>query len=231
MSRILVVDDETAITRLLSAILGRGDFDTVTAADARSALALLDRGGINAMIVDLGLPDMDGMELIAAIRARSSVPILVVTARHETSEKIAALDLGADDYVTKPFDGDELLARLRAALRRGGTRRQGDGRMDFGPISIDVARHQVTRNGVPVTLTPREFAVLRALVEADGRVLTHAALLERVWGRAHVGDVDYLRVVVRALRLKLEEEPAAPTLIRNEPGVGYRLSEPQAVRG
>ncbi|HEX7710173.1 MAG TPA: response regulator transcription factor [Sphingomonadaceae bacterium] len=226
MSRVLAVDDEPAIRRLLAAILTRGGHEAATAANAREALALLARGGIDAVLLDLGLPDRDGIELVGAIRAESQVPIIVVTARSDVSEKIAALDLGADDYVTKPFDADELLARLRSALRRAES--NGEARpesVEFGPIAIDRARHEARLNGAPVALTPKEFAVLETLTEAGGRVLTHAAILERVWGKAHVADVDYLRVAIRALRLKLEADPSAPRLIRNEPAIGYRLAD------
>jgi len=226
MSRVLTVDDEPAILRLLAAILARGGHEAIQAATGREALALLGRGGIDAVLLDLGLPDRDGIELVGAIRAGSPVPIIVVTARSDVAEKIAALDLGADDYVTKPFDADELLARLRSALRRAeaaGTVRPEA--IEFGPIAVNRGRHQATLYGRPVALTPKEFAVLEALAEAGGRVLTHAAILERVWGKAHLADVDYLRVVIRALRLKLEQDPSAPKLIRNEPAIGYRLAD------
>lgn len=225
MTTILIIDDEPAIRRLVSAIVERGGYTPVAAGTARDALGLLARGGIDAAIVDLGLPDRDGIELIAAMRGRSAMPILVLTARDATEEKVAALDLGADDYITKPFDGDELLARLRSALRRAGRPVPTDGPLQHGTISIDLGRHQVTRDGAPIALTPREFAVLQVLAEAGGRLVTHPDLLRRVWGQAHVEDVDYLRVVVRALRLKLEADPSAPTLIRNEPGIGYRLAD------
>ena len=223
MSRVLVVDDEPAIQRLLGAILARGGHEAVEAATGAAALAALGRGGLDAVLLDLGLPDRDGIELVGAIRAGSPIPIIVVTARSDTSEKIAALDLGADDYVTKPFDADELLARLRSALRRA-----DKGATDVlvhGPIALDRARHEVKIRGGKVALTPKEFAVLAMLTEAGGRVLTHAAILERVWGKAHLADVDYLRVAIRALRLKIEQDPSVPRLIRNEPAIGYRLSD------
>lgn len=224
MSRILAVDDEPAILRLLGVVVARGGHEMVPAATAREAMAALAHGGIDAVLLDLGLPDRDGIELIAAIRAISAIPVIVLTARSDTAEKIAALDLGADDYVTKPFDGDELLARLRSALRRAGSAAPADRPLVHGPLALDLARHQLTRGGQPVALTPREFEVLRALIGAGGRILTHAALLEQVWGKAHVDDVEYLRVVIRALRLKLEDNPASPALILNEPGIGYRLA-------
>jgi two-component system KDP operon response regulator KdpE len=222
--RILAVDDEPAILRLLGAILARGGYDVTTAADARAAKAALGHGGIDAVILDLGLPDQDGLEVIAAIRASSGVPLIVVTARSEISEKIAALDLGADDYVTKPFDGDELLARLRSAIRRGGPLAHSENLITHGPVAMDIARHEVMVAGRQVALTPKEFAVLRELVEGAGRILTHATLLERVWGKAHLGDIDYLRVVIRSLRLKIEADPSQPQNIRNEPGIGYRVT-------
>ena len=224
MSRILCVDDEGAILRLLGRVLARDGHEAVGVADARGALAAVRAGGIDAVLLDLGLPDRDGQELIPAIRALAEVPVIVVSARGDVEEKVAALDLGAADYVTKPFDGDELLARLRAALRKAGHGTRADGLIVHGPVRIDVARHQVQVAERPVALTPKEFAVLQALAEAGGRILTHAALLEAIWGKAHRDDVEYLRVVVRALRLKIEADPAQPTLILNEPGIGYRLA-------
>lgn len=224
MSSVLIVDDEAAIRRLLEAILSRAGHDVIAAPNAASALSALDRGNVDVILLDLGLPDRDGLEVIAAVRQRSAIPIIVLTARHETAEKISALDLGADDYVTKPFDSDELLARLRSALRRSGTAMTGDDEhLEFGPVRMDLARHEVRCNDASVALTPREYAVLKALLQASGRILTHAAILEQVWGKAHVESVDYLRVVIRALRLKLEADPSDPRLIRNEPGIGYRL--------
>jgi two-component system KDP operon response regulator KdpE len=226
VSRVLVVDDEPAIQRLLAAILARGGYEPVAASNAREAMAQFASGGIDAVLLDLGLPDRDGIELVGAIRATSQLPLIVVTARTDISEKIAALDLGADDYVTKPFDADELLARLRAALRRAESAGAANGdRVEFGAIAIDRARREVIVGDKPVSLTPKEFAVLEALTEAGGRVLTHATILERVWGKAHLGDVDYLRVVIRSLRLKLENDPSSPKLIRNEPAIGYRLTD------
>lgn len=225
MSRILAIDDEPAIQRLLSAIVARGGHEAVAAVDGAAALGALGREAIDAVLLDLGLPDRDGLELIVAIRAISAAPIIVVTARSDVAEKIAALDLGADDYVTKPFDGEELLARLRTVIRR--TRAQGetDETIRFGPVVMDTARHTLSVEGADVHLTPREFAVLQALVEARGRILTHSSLLETVWGKAHIADVDYLRVAIRSLRQKIEADPGAPRLIRNEPGIGYRLCD------
>ncbi|MBC2667755.1 response regulator transcription factor [Novosphingobium piscinae] len=225
MSRVLAVDDEPAILRLLGVVLARDGHQLVTAGTARDALAALGAGpgAIEAVLLDLGLPDRDGLELLTMIRAQTTVPVIVLSARSEVTEKVAALDLGAADYVTKPFDGDELLARLRVALRGSGTTAPRGGVLVHGPIRLDAARHEVFIADRPVSLTPREFAVLEVLVAAGGRILTHAALLETVWGKAHRDDVEYLRVVIRALRLKLEDDPGQPRLIRNEPGIGYRL--------
>ncbi len=224
MSRILCIDDEPAILRLLAVVLAADGHEAVTAANGRDALSIARRDEISAVLLDLGLPDRDGLELIPALRAVRPVPILVISARADVAEKVSALDLGASDYITKPFDGEEVRARLRAALRLSGTANVRGGELRHGPIHMDTERHEANVAGRRLSLTPKEYAVLKALVEAGGRVLTHAALLERVWGKAHKGDVEYLRVAVRALRLKIEDDPSQPAIIRNEPGVGYRLS-------
>lgn len=223
MNRILCIDDEPAILRLLTVVLASDGHEVVTATSGREALAIVGRGEIDAVLLDLGLPDRDGLELIAAIRSLAPAPILVVSARSDVAEKVTALDLGACDYVTKPFDGDEVRARVRAALRSSSPADTTDGVLRYGPIRMNPERHEAEISGRPLALTPKEYAVLQALVEAGGRILTHAALLERVWGKAHRDDVEYLRVAVRALRLKIEVDPSRPAIIRNEPGVGYRL--------
>lgn len=223
MSRVLIVDDEPAIVRLLTGIATRGGHDVETAASGRAAIKIAARGRIDAVLLDMGLPDLDGIEVIAAIRVHSNVPIIIVTARGDVSEKVTALDLGADDYITKPFDGDELLARLRSALRRGAGRPVDDPILRHGVIAIDPERREVTVRDEAVTLTPKEFAVLELLVAAGGRVLTHRHILQAVWGPAHHDDIEYLRVVIRALRLKIEVDPSRPALIRNEPAIGYRI--------
>lgn len=221
---ILVVDDEPGIRRLVAAVLARGGYAAQQAADARSALTLAEQRPA-AAIVDLGLPDRDGLELVALFAARG-LPTLVLSARLDTADKVAALDLGAEDYLTKPFDGDELLARLRAMLRRDGRREGGSGGsvLGFGAFRIDPAFHRATLDGRVLDLTPREFALLAALVGAGGRVLTHRTLLVDLWGIAHANDVEYLRVAIRALRRKIEAEPSRPSLILNEPGIGYRVA-------
>lgn len=220
---ILVVDDEPAIRRLLGATLKRAGYAPVEAESARMALSLADIAHPVAAFVDLGLPDRDGLELIQPLARSGTCPVIVVSARDNPSEKIDALDLGADDYVTKPFDTDELLARLRAALRR---RAQGDSRslvLRAGEIEIDLANRRVMRAQHEIRLTPKEWGFLAELARHPGKVLTHVQLLRAVWGPAHEDDVAYLRVTARALRLKLETDPAQPKLIRNEPAVGYRL--------
>lgn len=223
MSRILCIDDELAILRLLDVVLKHDGHEAVAVTTGRAAMDAVAKGGIDAVLLDLGLPDRDGLELISAIRGVSQAPIIVVSARGDVTEKVAALDLGAADFVTKPFDGDELRARLRAALRRG-TAATAGAELCYGPIRMLLDRHEAEVAGRSVSLTPKEYSVLQVLVEAGGRVLTHAALLERVWGKAHRSDVEYLRVAVRALRLKIEADPSQPALIRNEPGIGYRLA-------
>lgn len=222
MSRVLCIDDEPAILRLLAVVLEHDGHEVLSAASALDAMALLARGGIDAVLLDLGLPDRDGLELIASIKAQAPVSIIVVSARGDVAEKVAALDLGAADYVTKPFDGEELRARLRVALRKGPAS-PNSGVLVHGPIRMIPDRHEADIAGQPVALTPKEYAVLKVLVEAGGRIMTHATLLERVWGKAHRNDVEYLRVAVRALRLKIETDPSQPAIIRNEPGIGYRL--------
>jgi two-component system KDP operon response regulator KdpE len=221
---ILVVDDELHIRRLICAALSRSGYAPLEAEDARTALHMAQTHDLSAAFVDLGLPDRDGLELVDQLARKGDMAILVVSARDATADKIAALDLGADDFVTKPFDTDELLARLRAALRRHGGRSSGDGPITVGEIDVDEAAHLVRKAGVAVHLTPKEFAVLALLARHQGRVVTHAQLLRTVWGPAHESDLEYLRVTARNLRLKLEADPARPVLIRNEPGIGYRLT-------
>lgn len=223
MSRVLCIDDEPSILRLLAVVLAPDGHEVVPAANGREGLAALGRGLIDAVLLDLGLPDRDGLELIGAIRAVSPAPIIVVSARGEVAEKVTALDLGAADYVTKPFDGEELRARLRAVLRQGANAGSVDAVIEHGAIRIVPSRHQAFVNGREVTLTRKEFAVLQVLAQAAGRIQTHATLLETVWGKAHRSDVEYLRVTVRAIRRKIEHDPSQPQILRNEPGIGYRL--------
>ena len=223
---ILVVDDETQIRVLLRTTLARAGYRVVEAATARAALTAVDIDKPDAVLLDLGLPDRDGLELLPLILARSAAPVLIVSARADTEQKVAGLDLGATDYVTKPFDTEELLARLRSALRQGLTRDGGQAAVVAGGVAIDLEAGLVKRDGAEVHLTPREYAVLAALARYPGRIVTHRDLLTKVWGPGYRDNVEYLRVVMRNLRLKLEADPARPALLANELGVGYRLRLP-----
>ena len=221
--KVLIVEDEPQIRLLLKTTLSRAGYQALEAGDAREALNAKSIDKPDLILLDLGLPDRDGLELVAALRAEPRSALIVVSARDQTEQKVAALDLGADDYVTKPFDIEELLARVRASLRQrlaSETERQI---VESGAISIDLYSRIVRRDGSEVHVTPKEWDLLEELAKRAGRVLTHAFLLRSVWGPAHVGQTEYLRVAIRALRQKLESEPAQPKLIVNEPGVGYRL--------
>ncbi len=222
-AKILVVDDDAAIRRLLARTLDRAGYAVVEAADARAALNALAIDHPDLVLLDLGLPDRDGLELLPILVRPPGPAVIVLTAREATDEKVTALDLGADDYITKPFDTEELLARVRSALRRAARAAAERVVVGFGDAAIDLVERRVTRSGDEVRLTPKEYALLAELARHPGRVLTHHHLLRAVWGPAHLDDVEYLRVTMRGLRLKLEADPAAPSLLRNEPGVGYRL--------
>lgn len=225
-ARILVVEDDPHIRRLVRAALQRAGHAVSEAASAREGLSLLDIEKPDAVLLDLGLPDRDGIELIQIIRARSAAGVIVISAREDTAEKVAALDLGADDYLTKPFDTEELLARIRTLLRHRQSGEAGQTRVVLGDVEIDLARRRILRASTEVHVTPKEYDVLAALARYPDRVISHAQLLRNVWGPAQEQRVDYLRIIVRNLRQKLEADPAQPRLITNEPGVGYRLRVP-----
>ena len=227
-ARILVVDDEPQILRFLKPSLTAAGYDVISAANGKEALAAAATRSPDAILLDLGLPDMDGKEVIRELRTWSKTPILVLSARDRESEKIAALDLGADDYVTKPFGIGELTARLRAALRHAAQRAAEQTQIEAGPLDIDILAHRVTRDGEPIKLTPKEFDLLAVLVRNAGRVLTHRQILTAVWGPAHTEDLQYLRVFIGQLRQKLEASPDTPQLIITEPGIGYRLQAGQS---
>lgn len=222
--KIVIVDDEVAIRRLLRAALERAGYKVIDASTAREALSSLDIDRPDAVLLDLGLPDREGLELVPLI-VKSGAALLVVSAREATQEKVAALDLGADDYVTKPFDTDEVLARLRRALRQRVSGDAGD-IVRIDGLEIDLLARRVRRGGSDIHLTPKEYAVLAELAKHPGRVLTHAHLLRSVWGPAHEEHVEYLRVTARGLRTKIEEDSSRPTIVKTEPGVGYRLADP-----
>ena len=223
-ARILVVDDERQILRALEMKLRGAGYEVDTAATARDALAQAAMRPPEAVILDLLLPDGSGTEVCRELRTWSAAPILVLSAVGEETEKIAALDAGADDYVTKPFSGDELLARLRAALRRTGP--SIDPVVEVGELRIDRDKRSVTMAGRAITLTPTEYDLLRLLAENEGKLLTHPAILRAVWGPAYREESNYLHVYVSHLRRKIEPDPARPRYILNQPGVGYRLVSP-----
>jgi len=223
--RILVVDDEPQIHRFLTPALEAAGYEPVRVENGTDALREIARRAPDAVVLDLGLPDMDGKELLTKARAFYAGPILILSARDREVEKIDALDLGADDYIEKPFGVGELLARLRVALRHRIQREGAEPVVRAGELEVDLVRRLVSRGGEPVRLSPKEYDLLAALIEGQGRVLTHRQLLTAVWGPAHAHDVQYLRVFVGQLRQKLEADPAQPRHIRTEPGVGYRFME------
>jgi two-component system, OmpR family, KDP operon response regulator KdpE len=227
---VLVVDDEPPIRRFLRTSLAASGYHIVEAADAEGALRMLTAEKPNLVILDLGLPDRSGLELIDEIRKTLTVPILVLSARHDERSKVEALDRGADDYVSKPFGMEELMARLRAALRHAFHAQGEEPVFVSGDLMVDLVRRRVTRGGDEVKLSPKEFELLRHLVTHAGKVLTHRHLLREVWGPAQVDEVQYLRVFIRGLRHKLEPDPTRPTHILTELGVGYRLQLPPEQR-
>ncbi len=220
---VLVVDDEPHIRRLMRGALERAGYAVIEAGGARSALERIGEQVPDVVLLDLGLPDRDGMELVQLLRQRTNAAVLVVSARDTTEEKVAALDLGAIDYVTKPFDTEELLARIRVALRSRITAEGGRAEVTSGNVRIDLVERRVTRGGEEVHLTPKEYGVVAELARHPGRVITHEKLLAAVWASDYERHIEYLRVVVRNIRQKLEDDPARPAVIVNELGVGYRL--------
>lgn len=219
---ILVVDDEPAIRRLLHSSLARADYHVIEAGTARDAMTSLQIDKPAVVLLDLGLPDRDGLELIPVMKG-TGVAVIVISARDATDQKVAALDLGADDYVSKPFDSEEVLARIRTALRHRLAHETGTPVVRGGDIEIDLMARLVRRAGEEIHLTPKEYGFLAELAKTPGRVVTHSQLLRAVWGPGHDSDVEYLRVAARGIRRKLEDDPSLPVFIRNEPGVGYRL--------
>jgi two-component system, OmpR family, KDP operon response regulator KdpE len=221
--RVLVVDDEPQIHRVLRPALNACGYDVLEALTGREALKMIAAAAPDAIILDLGLPDIDGKEVLTQARSFSKTPILILSARDREADKIAALDAGADDYVEKPFGIGELLARLRAALRHAS---HGDielTKVETGGLCLDLSKHIVTKNGEPVKLTPKEYDVLTTLARHAGRLLTHRQILTAVWGPAHQEDTQYLRVFIGQLRGKIEDDASAPQIIVTEPGVGYRF--------
>lgn len=221
--RVLVVEDEAQIRRFLAITLGSAGFAVDEAARGREGIEKAATSAPDVVVLDLGLPDLDGKAVVSAIREWSQVPILILSVRDSEAEKIAALDAGADDYVTKPFAAGELMARMRALMR---SRRPAEAErpaVTVGPLSIDLARRAVTLDGAEVKLTRKEYDVLALLARFQGRLVTHRQLLTTVWGPAHVEDTHYLRIAVGHVRDKLGDDAADPKFILTEPGVGYRL--------
>ena len=222
MTRVLVIDDEAPILRALRINLTARKFEVSTAADGASGLAAMARDRPDVLILDLGLPDMDGTEVIKGVRGWTSTPIIVLSAWGQESQKVAALDAGADDYVTKPFGMDELLARLRAAVRRASPAPEAPV-VTTDDFTVDLADKRVTRGGQDVRLTPTEWQLLEVLVRLAGRLVTQRQLLAEVWGPGYQNEAHYLRVYVANLRRKLEPDPSAPRHLLTEPGIGYRF--------
>lgn len=220
--RILVIDDEPQIHRFLGPALDAAGYEPIRADTAADGLREIARQAPDAVVLDLGLPDLDGKEALIKARAFYAGPIVILSARDKETEKIDALDQGADDYVEKPFGVGELLARLRVALRRQLTSDGVERVVTAGDLAVDLMKRLVTRAGAPVRLSPREYDVLAQLIRGNGKVVTHRQLLTAIWGAAHAEDVQYLRVFVGQLRQKIEPDPGEPRLILTEPGVGYR---------
>ncbi|WP_374309331.1 response regulator [Dongia sp.] len=229
--KILIIDDEPAIRRFLKSSLIAHGFEIVEAETGRAGLAALVRGGFDLVVVDLGLPDIDGHELVRTIRQQSPVPIIVLSVRDDETGKVAALDGGADDYVTKPFGIDEFMARVRAALRHRLQQQGQTANLRVGDLVIDVLGREVKMRGESIKLSRREFDLLVYLAEHAGKVVTHQQALNHVWGPGHAEYIEYLRVYVRQLRQKMESDPQHPKVILTIPGVGYRLNAPDADNG
>ena len=223
--RILIVDDEAAIRRFLKTALGTQGYVVSEAEDGKAALELASRNSFDLIVLDLGMPGMDGFEVLSHLRETgSAVPVIVLSVRSDEAGKVRALDIGADDYVTKPFGIEELLARIRTALRHRLAQEGEKPVFKSGDLAVDLVRRIVTIRGEEVKLTPREYDLLRLLVAHAGKVLTHRFILNEVWGTET--DVQYLRIYIRTLRQKLEADPEQPKLILTEQGVGYRLRAP-----
>ena len=222
---VLVVEDDTSIAQFVCASLSASGLRPITATTAAQALEEARERGPRLVIVDLGLPDLDGVELIARLRARSTTPILVLSARIQEAQKVAALDAGADDYLTKPFGVGELLARVRAMLRRAAIGPVPAPLVQVGGLALDRETHELRLDGAPVHLSPLEFRLLERLAQAQGKVVTHRQLLADVWGTEQVDQLHYLRIYMGHLRAKIEANPAEPRYLLTELGVGYRLAD------
>jgi two-component system, OmpR family, response regulator RegX3 len=224
MTRVLVVEDEESFSDALSYLLRREGYEVEIAESGPDALSLFDRGGADLVLLDLMLPGLSGTEVCRELRNRSKVPIIMVTARDTEVDKVVGLELGADDYVTKPFSSRELVARVRAVLRRGNEPDESvTGTVDAGPVRMDVERHVVSVDGLPVNLPLKEFDLLELLLRNAGRVLTRGQLIDRVWGSDYVGDTKTLDVHVKRLRAKIEPDPGNPKYLLTVRGLGYKF--------
>ena len=223
MTFVHVVDDDPAMRRTLSINLRARDYDVETAGDGRSALQIVDERLPDVILVDLGLPDLDGVSVLTRLRSFTRVPVIVVSARSESDDKVEALDLGADDYITKPFSIEELMARVRAASRRGG-REEPDLVVEVGDLRLDLTDSRATRDGEEVHLTPTEWRIVEVLARRRGRLVRQSELLTAVWGPAYDTQTNYLRVHMASIRRKLEADPGRPVLFLTEPGMGYRFT-------
>ncbi|MBU6242710.1 MAG: response regulator transcription factor [Acidobacteria bacterium] len=225
MVRILIVEDESSFSEALEFLLSKEGFAIVTAANGTDAITKFDQGGIDLVLLDLMIPEVSGTEVCRQIRTKSKVPIIMLTAKDSEVDKVVGLELGADDYVTKPYSTRELVARIRAVLRRNsGESAIGDiGTMTLGPVRMDTDRHQVSVNGVNISLPLKEFELLEFLMRNSGRVLTRVQLIDRVWGSDYVGDTKTLDVHIKRLRAKIEVDPANPVFIQTVRGLGYKL--------
>jgi len=222
---ILLIEDEPQMRRFLRITLQGRSYRLIEAAGGVEGLTEAATRNPDVVLLDLGLPDIDGLEVTKRLREWSSVPIIVISAREQEDDKIMALDAGADDYLTKPFGAGELLARIRAALRRSASRQEGgqEAIFSFGSLTVDLLKREVLLDGKEVHLTPIEYKLLSVLVKHAGKVITHSQLLKEVWGAAYAGQTHYLRIYMAQLRHKLEADPARPRFFINEPGIGYRL--------
>ena len=223
--RVLIVDDEPNILATVAPLLRARGYEPYTAMTGRAALEILDRDRPDLVVLDLGLPDLDGVEVCRIIREQSAISIIVLSARGAEEDKVRALDAGADDYVTKPFGAEELLARVRAALRRADSPSPTSGPIVRGNLVIDRERFRVLRDDEEVRLTPKEFELLTFLAQHPGRVLTHRTILKAIWGPNAVDQPEHLRVLVGSLRKKIERDPSSPKYILTEPWVGYRFTD------
>ena len=224
-TQVLVVDDEAAILRFLKPALEANGYEMASAGSVAEATKRIAAESPDIVLLDLGLPDGDGKDVIRRAREWSDVPIIVLSARERETEKIEALDLGADDYINKPFNVGEMLARMRTALRHRLQRKAEIPLLRVGNLEVDAVRHRATRAGAEIKLTPKEFELLSFLARHAGRVVTHKQILTAVWGPAHTEDTQYLRVYVGQLRQKIEEHADDPRIILTEPGIGYRIAE------